>query len=66
MISGDGGLSKASDPPRTAAATAARRRIGQESKAAALRQAGWLVVPPELAEELIAGLTQDLLRKLDT
>lgn len=28
-------------------ATAARRRIGQETKAAALREAGWTCVPPE-------------------
>lgn len=34
-------------PPPTAAATARRRRIGQETKARALRAAGWLVVAPE-------------------
>jgi hypothetical protein len=33
--------------PNTAAATEAVRRRGQESMAAKLREAGWLVVPPE-------------------
>lgn len=33
--------------PNTAAATAAVRRRGQETAAAKLRQAGWLVTPPE-------------------
>lgn len=32
--------------PNTAAATAAVRRRGQETMAAKLRKAGWLVVPP--------------------
>jgi hypothetical protein len=33
--------------PNTAAATAAVRRRGQETMAAKLRQAGWVVTPPE-------------------
>jgi hypothetical protein len=32
--------------PNTEAAVAARRRIGQESMAAKLREAGWTVIPP--------------------
>lgn len=35
--------------PNTAAATAAVRRRGQETMAAKLRAAGWVVVPPEQA-----------------
>lgn len=38
--------------PRTAAATAAVRRRGQETKARALREAGWIVLPPEAFHEL--------------
>lgn len=38
--------------PRTAAATAAVIRRGQETKATKLRQAGWLVVPPEVVAQL--------------
>ena len=45
---------------RTAAATAAVRRRGQETKAAALREAGWLVIAPEDVERLPA----ELLRRL--
>jgi hypothetical protein len=33
--------------PRTAAATAARIRQGQETMAAKLRAAGWTVTPPK-------------------
>lgn len=38
--------------PNTAAATAAVRRRGQETMAAKLRAAGWIVIPPERANEL--------------
>lgn len=34
-------------PARTAAATAARRRQGEERMAAELRGRGWLAIPPE-------------------
>lgn len=34
-------------PPRTAAATAARRRQGEERAATMLRERGWLAIPPE-------------------
>jgi hypothetical protein len=34
-------------PPRTAAATAARRRQGEERAATMLRKRGWLAIPPE-------------------
>jgi hypothetical protein len=37
--------------PNTAAATEARRRLGLLTKAAALREAGWLVVAPEQVHE---------------
>jgi len=37
----------------TDAATAARRRIGQETAARKLREAGWLVVPPERADDYV-------------
>lgn len=36
--------------PNTEAATAATKRRGQESMAAKLRAAGWVVVPPEHAD----------------
>lgn len=39
--------------PNTAAATAAVRRRGQETMAAKLREAGWLVVPPEKLTDAI-------------
>jgi 3-methyladenine DNA glycosylase Tag len=46
--------------PNTAKATetaaALARRRGQETKAAALREAGWLVVPPEQVEDTQAAL----------
>lgn len=46
--------------PNTAAATeaaaAVARRRGQETKAADLRDAGWLVFPPEQAAEVEATL----------
>lgn len=38
--------------PNTAAATAAVRRRGQETAAAKLREAGWVVIPPERVAEL--------------
>lgn len=44
--------------PRTAAATAAVIRRGQETKAATLREAGWLVVPPEAAAQLPADVIE--------
>lgn len=34
-------------PPRTAKATATRMRSAQEKKAALLRKAGWICIPPE-------------------
>jgi len=42
--------------PNTAAATAVIRRRGDETAAARLRKAGWLVVPPEVLAELPAEL----------
>lgn len=39
--------------PNTAAATAAVVRRGQETAAAKLREAGWLVVPPEEVDQWI-------------
>jgi hypothetical protein len=48
--------------PRTAAATAAVRRRGQETKAAALREAGWIVVPPEAVAKLPAKVRERLTR----
>ncbi len=42
--------------PRTAAATAAVRRRGQETMARKLREAGWLCFPPEVAAELATKL----------
>jgi 3-methyladenine DNA glycosylase Tag len=42
--------------PNTAAATAAVRRRGQETMARRLREAGWLVVPPEQVEDTQAAL----------
>jgi hypothetical protein len=44
--------------PRTAAATERRRQQGQETKAAALRDAGWVVIPPpELRNPLSLTIT---------
>lgn len=40
--------------PNTVAATAATIRRGQESKAAALRQAGWLVLDPETVADPVS------------
>lgn len=45
---------------RTAAATAATIRRGLNSKAAMLRENGWLVVPPEALAVLEPGLRKDL------
>lgn len=39
--------------PNTAAATAATMRRGDETAARKLRARGWLVVPPELADQYI-------------
>jgi hypothetical protein len=50
----------APEQPRTAKATAAVVRRGQETKAAALRQAGWLVIPPEA----VAALPPDVVARL--
>jgi hypothetical protein len=46
--------------PNTVAATAAVRRRGQETMAAKLREAGWLVVPPERVAELPPALAERL------
>jgi hypothetical protein len=35
--------------PNTSAAAESRRRIGQETMARKLREAGWVVIPPEEA-----------------
>jgi hypothetical protein len=43
-------------PPRTAAATAARRRQGEERAATRLIERGWLAVPPELVTPELARL----------
>jgi hypothetical protein len=42
--------------PNTAAATAAVIRKAQDRKAAELREAGWLVVPPERLGDLVRTL----------
>jgi hypothetical protein len=39
--------------PSTAAATAARRRSGQDTKAAALASAGWICLPPEAYRDIV-------------
>lgn len=46
--------------PRTAAATAVVVRRGQETKAAALRNAGWICIPPEIVAQLPADLVDRL------
>lgn len=42
--------------PRTAKATEAVVRRGQETKAAKLREVGWLVIPPDEVEKAVAAL----------
>ncbi len=44
--------------PNTAAATATKRRMGDETAAARLRDHGWIVVPPELVADAPPGLIQ--------
>lgn len=50
--------------PNTAAATEAVRRRGQETQAAKLRAAGWVVMSPEETEGYLesGGLAADFLR----
>jgi hypothetical protein len=47
--------------PNTTAATAAVVRRGQETRAARLRAAGWLALPPEV----VAGLPSEVIDRID-
>jgi hypothetical protein len=40
--------------PNTASATAAVRRLGQNTKAHKLREAGWAAIPPETIAEMLS------------
>jgi hypothetical protein len=46
--------------PNTAAATAVVRRRGDESAAARLREHGWIVVPPEVADRMPSMLIEQV------
>lgn len=48
--------------PNTTAATAVVRRRGQETMAAKLRVAGWVVIPPEHAKSVPPDLAEILNR----